>query len=340
MATPLPTRKLGRNGPPVTAIGAGLMSLGSPYGPAGSDEQRFAYLDGLLELGVTFWDTADRYGDVEDLLGKWFTRTGKRSEVFLATKFGTVDPAKGAFSAKPEYVAEAIEKSLRRLQTGWVDLYYLHRVDGETPIEETVRAMAGLKREGKIRYLGLSEVSATTLRRACEVEHIDALQTEYSPFTLDIEFPQFRVLDACKELGVALVAYSPLGRGFLTGSIKSREDIKDDGRARLPRFSEENFPKNLELVVKIQAIAQGKGVTPAQIVLAWLLAQWEGVIPIPGTRRISAMKENAEAASVELSEAEVREIREVSEAAGVLGERYPPGLGGELFGDTPDLGSK
>lgn len=221
-----------------------------------------------------------------------------------------MDAFRGVFSAKGSYVAEAIEKSLKRMQTDYIDLHYLHRVDGETPIEETVKAMADLKKAGKIHYLGLSEVSAGTLRRACAVEHIDALQTEYSPFTLDIEYPQFKVLDACKELGVALVAYSPLGRGFLTGSIKSGEDIKDDGRARLPRFSEENFPKNLELVTRIEAIAERKGVTPAQIVLAWLLAQWEGVIPIPGTRRISAMKENAEAMNLTLSKAEVKEIRE------------------------------
>lgn len=340
MSTKLSTRALGKNGPQVTAIGAGLMSIGGAYGPGGSDEERFEYLDKLYQMGETFWDNADIYGDSELVVGKWFARTGKRKEIFLTTKFGFTDITTGAVSSKGTYAAEALEKSLQRLRTDYVDLYYCHRVDGKTPVEETVKAMAVLKKAGKIRYLGLSEVSASTLRRACAVEHIDAVQTEYSPFALDIEFPQFKLLDTCKELGVALIAYSPLGRGFLTGAIKSREDVQGDFRAILPKFSEENFPKNLELVKHIQAIAERKGVTAPQVVLAWLLAQWECVIPIPGTRRVSAMSENVEAMNVKLSETESKEIRKVSEAAGVYGERYPPGLVDQLFADTPELGSK
>lgn len=342
MSNKIRTRTLGKNGPEVTAIGAGLMSLGHAYGPAGSDEERFAYLDSLHAMGEVFWDNADIYGDAEDLVGKWFARTGKRKSIFLATKFAFIPTATGGVDVNStgSYAAEALEKSLKRLQTNYVDLYYCHRVDGKTPIEETVRAMAELQKAGKVHHLGLSEVSASTLRRACATAHIAAVQTEYSPFALDIEFPQFRLLETCKELGVALIAYSPLGRGFLTGSIKSREDVKDDWRASLPRFSEENFSKNLELVKHIEAIAGRKGVSPAQIVLAWLLEQWDGVIPIPGTRRVSAVKENVAALDVKLSEAEIEEIRRVSEAAGVHGERYPPGMTKQLFGETPELTSK
>ncbi|KAG8410808.1 hypothetical protein J3458_016896 [Metarhizium acridum] len=285
MATKLETRPLGRGGPLVSTIGFGAMGLSSMYGQGGSDEERFKVLDRAHQLGNTFWDTADVYFDSEDLIGRWFKRTGKRPDIFLATKCGAVMDANGNSSIRSdgEYIHQACDKSLERLGVSHIDLFYLHRLNRETPVETTVKAMAELKQQGKIHHLGLCEVSAKTLRRAHAVHPITAIQVEYSPFSVDIESPQIDVLRTARELGVAVVAYAPLGRGILTGQIRSPDDFSDnDFRKNLPRFSKENFPKNLELVNKIGSIASTKGCTPGQLTLAWLLAQGHDIFPIPG----------------------------------------------------------
>ncbi|TGO32746.1 hypothetical protein BHYA_0291g00020 [Botrytis hyacinthi] len=334
----LPTRKLGKYGPEVVAQGFGTMGLSAFYGSTESDEERFKVLDRAYELGQTNWDTADMYADSEDLLGKWFKRTGKRDQIFLASKFAFKTNADGTRTCdtSPEYVKAACAKSLQRLGVQTIDLYYCHRVDQKTPIEKTVEAMAELKREGKIRYLGLSEVSPKTIRRAEKVHHIDAVQVEYSPFSLDIE--QNEVLKTCRQLGIAIVAYSPLGRGFLTGQIKSRADFEpNDFRLSAPRFSQENFPKNLVLVKELTKIASEKGVTPGQLSLAWLAAQGDDIIPIPGTKKIKYLEENMEALHVQLSRQEEREIRTAIEKVQIGGARYPESMMGFAFGDTPEL---
>jgi len=343
MSPQLPTRKLGKNGPLVPALGFGLMGLSAFYGTPEPDSERFTVLDRAYELGETFWDSADMYQDSEDLVGKWFKRTGKRDEIFLATKFGNLIIGEGGeqkrvVNSSPEYVRQACEKSLKRLGTAWIDLYYCHRVDRKTPIEMTVEAMAELKKEGKIKYLGLSEISADTLRRACKVHHIDAVQIEYSPFAIDIEQPDINLLKTCRELGVAIIAYSPLGRGLLTGAYKSPSDFSsDDFRKFLPRFSAENFPKNIKLVDGLVSLAAKKGCTPGQLTLAWLLAQGEDIIPIPGTKKIKYLEENLGALEVKLSEEEEKEIRKLVEGAEVHGERYPEVMAGYLYADTPAL---
>ncbi|CAA7257346.1 unnamed protein product [Cyclocybe aegerita] len=331
---PYPTRQFAdRN---VSAIGLGLMNLSGAYGPGGDDEDRFKVLDAALEEGCTFWDSADIYGDNEDLIGKWFKRTGKRDQIFLATKFGfTPTGANGT----PEYVRTACEKSLKRLGIETIDLHYAHRADPKTPIEKTVGAMAELVREGKVRHLGLSEVSAATLRRAHAVHPIAALQVEYSPFCLDIEDEKIALLKTCRELGVAIVAYSPLGRGILTGTYKSNADIPaDDWRKGIPRFNDDNFPNILKLVDGIQNLGKKHNATAGQIALAWLLAQGPDVIPIPGTRKIKYLKENLDAVKINLSPEEVAEVRKIAdEADAAQGFRYPPEHMGLLFADTPEL---
>ena len=336
----LATRPLGRNGPQVTALGFGAMGLSIAYGAPQSDEERFKILDRAHELGQRFWDSADVYADNEDLLSKWFTRTGFRDDIFLATKFAGIVNADGSFVVRndPEYVKEACAKSLKRLGVETIDLYYCHRVDGKTPIEKTVQAMKELKDEGKIRYLGLSEVSSETLRRAHAVHPISAVQIEYSPFSMDIEDPAIALLQTCRELGVATVAYSPLGRGFVTGQYKSPDDFEDgDFRKYSPRFSADNFPKNLELVDKLAVIAQKKGCTTGQLTLAWLMKQGEDIIPIPGTKKIKYLEENLGALDVKLSDGEDKEIREAVENAEVHGSRYPEMMMASLFGNTPPL---
>ncbi|KAF2008022.1 Aldo/keto reductase [Amniculicola lignicola CBS 123094] len=338
---PLPTRQLGKNGPHVSCLGFGAMGLSSGYGAVEDNEARFATLDRALELGATFWDSSDVYADSEDLLRLWFERTGKRDEIFLATKFGVRKGDNGpTFSSTPEYVRDACEKSLKRLGVDKIDLYYCHRVDQKTPIELTVKAMAQLKAEGKIGALGLSEVSASTIRRACAIHHIDAVQFEYSPFALDIETSAIGILQTCRELDVAVVAYSPLGRGFLTGQIKSPDDFEDgDFRKYAPRYSVENFPKNLELVDRLQTLATEKGCTSGQLSLAWLMAQGDDIIPIPGTKKIKYLDENVKAVEVKLSQDELQEIRREIEKVEVVGDRYPPSFEAASFADTPSLDS-
>lgn len=358
-------RQLGKSGPPVSALGFGAMGLSAFYGSTEPDAQRFQVLDRAHALGQTFWDTADSYRDNEDLIGNWFCRTGKRSEIFLATKFGNQYLPDGSrvIRSDPDYVQEACERSLKRLGIGCIDLYYCHRVDGKTPIEKTVEAMVKLKKsilllpsppltpllawsanfiamnsQGKIRHLGLSEVSATTLRRAHAVHPIAALQIEYSPFFTAIETPQIDLLQTCRALGVAIVAYSPLGRGFLTAQYQSRADFEEgDFRLAIPRFSEENFPKNLDLVDKLEKVARRKDCTPSQLTLAWLLAQGHDIIPIPGTKRIKYLEENWASLEVALTGEEEEEVRRAIESVEIEGERYPEVGMRSLFANTPDL---
>jgi aryl-alcohol dehydrogenase-like predicted oxidoreductase len=320
------------------------MGMSQAYSSFGGYDDK-ASLDTLTwaaDHGITFWDTADVYGPHtnERLLGKWFKETGRRNEIFLATKFANaIVDGKHIVRGDAPYVKAACAASLERLNTDHIDLYYQHRVDPNTPIEETVSAMAELKKEGKIRYLGLSECSERTLRRAHAVHPIAAIQMEYSPFALEIESEQTNLLKAARELGVKIVAYSPLGRGFLTNTIKSRDEFAaDDNRLNHPRFSEEHFGENLKLVETLSAIAEKKGVTPSQLVLAWVLAQGEDFIPIPGTKRIKYLEENAKATDVTLSKEEEQEIRkEIEKVGGLKGERYPAAMMSKCFGDTPEL---
>ncbi|MET4677944.1 aldo/keto reductase [Luteibacter sp. ME-Dv--P-043b] len=318
------TRKLGKHGPDVSAQGLGCMGMSEFYGQ-GDEKESVATLERALDLGITFWDTSDAYGPHtnEELIGR--VLTGRRDAVFLATKFGIVrdpnDPAKRGISGRPDYVRESVEGSLRRLNTDHIDLYYQHRVDTSVPIEETVGAMARLVEEGKVRYLGLSEASAESIRKAAAVHPIAALQSEYSLWTRDPETTG--TLAACREHGIALVAYSPLGRGFLTGAITRPDDFaQDDYRRQSPRFMGENFDKNLAIVEKVRRFAADKGCTPGQLALAWVLAKGEDIVPIPGTKRVKYLEENAAADAVALSAAEVTEIDAVFPADAAVGDRY------------------
>ncbi|MCW2990861.1 MAG: aldo/keto reductase family oxidoreductase [Solirubrobacterales bacterium] len=318
------TRALGSQGLRVSAIGLGCMGMSAFYGDRDDDES-LRTLARAIDVGVTFLDTSDMYGPHtnEELIGRFLAEGGRRDEIQLATKFGIkFDPARPTergIDGSPAYVRECIEGSLRRLGTDHVDLYYQHRVDPDTPIEETVGAMAELVAEGKVRYLGLSEAGPETLRRASAVHPITALQTEYSLWSRD---PEDEILPTCRELGIGFVAYSPLGRGFLTGAITSIDDLdEDDYRRHSPRFQGENFQKNLDLVARIEEIASAKGVTPAQLALAWVLAQGSDIVPIPGTKKVARLEENAGAAGVTLTDAELAEIAEALPAA--AGLRYP-----------------
>lgn len=278
MPASFPQRKIG--GESVSAIGLGCMGMSFGYTSFGgyNEEESHAVLTRAADLGITFWDTSDIYGPFENekLIGRWFKKTGRRNEIFLASKFANVFDAEGKMQVRGDaaYVHEACAASLERLGVDHIDLYYQHRVDSKTPIEETVRAMAELKKSGKIRHLGLSECSATTLKRAHAVHPIAAAQMEFSPFALEIESPESDFLKTARSLGVAIVAYSPLGRGFLTGAITSRADLDEkDSRFKHPRFSEENFADNLKLVRLLSDMAKEKGCTPGQLALAWVLAQ-------------------------------------------------------------------
>jgi aryl-alcohol dehydrogenase-like predicted oxidoreductase len=296
------------------------------------DRESLATIERALELGVDFLDTADMYGPHtnEELVGR--AVRGRREQVTIATKFGVVrdpsDPTVRGISGRPEYVRKACEGSLKRLGVDVIDLYYQHRVDPETPIEETVGAMARLVEEGKVRFIGLSEAGAETLRRAASIHPVAALQSEYSLWSRD---PEDGNLAACRELGVGFVAYSPLGRGFLTGQIKSFEDLaEDDYRRHSPRFQGGNFGKNLELVARVGELAKEKGCSPAQLALAWVLAQGPDVVPIPGTKRRKYLEENVGALEVKLTEEDLRRIDEVAPKGAAAGTRYPEAMMGSV----------
>ncbi|KAL0945918.1 hypothetical protein HGRIS_012201 [Hohenbuehelia grisea] len=333
---PLPTRKLGDAN--VSAIGFGAMGISAFYGTVGTDEERFKVLDAAFESGCTFWDTADVYADSEELIGKWFQRTGKRDEIFLASKFGLRSSPTRLINGDPEYVKLATERSLKRLGVDCIDLYYFHRPDPTVSIETTVGAMAEFVKAGKIKYLGLSECSSTTLRRAHAVHPITAVQVEYSPFTLDIESDKYKLLATARELDVKIVAYSPLGRGLLTGFYKSPDDFEpNDFRRKVARYSKENFPNILKLADGLKEIGQRHNATAGQVALAWILAQGEDVIPIPGTKKVEYLQENLGAASLKLTPDELAEVRAIAETANASqGERYPPDMEKLLFGDTPE----
>jgi aryl-alcohol dehydrogenase-like predicted oxidoreductase len=301
------TRKLGAAGPEVPVVGLGCMGMSEFYGPA-EDEKSIEVIHRALDLGVTFLDTADLYGSGsnEALVGR--ALRGRRERAVLATKFAIVRGPGGArtISGKPEYVKQACDASLQRLGVDVIDLYYQHRVDPTVPIEDTVGAMADLVRAGKVRMLGLSEAAPATLRRAHAVHPIAALQTEYSLWSRD---PEQEILATCAELGVTFVAYSPLGRGFLTGAIKTLDDLTpDDFRRSLPRFQGDNFARNLEIIRRLEQMARRRGVTPAQLALAWVLARGEHIVAIPGTRSLERLEENAAAADIVLSAQEIREL--------------------------------
>lgn len=317
-------RKLGRNGPEVSAVGLGCMGMSAFYG--GADEaQSIAVIHRALDLGVTLFDTAEMYGPHtnEVLVGK--ALKDRRDEAFIATKFGINRQPDGSAvtDGSPANVRRAVEGSLSRLGVDHIDLYYQHRIDPNTPIEETVGAMAELVKEGKVRFIGLSEAAPATLRRAHAEHPITALQTEYSLWSRD---PEDELLGVVRELGIGFVPYSPLGRGFLSGEIKSIDDLApDDFRRTNPRFAGDNFQKNLDLVDAVGAIAADKGVTAAQLALAWVLAQGEDLVPIPGTRRIATLEQNAAAADIVLTPDDLARIEAVFPRGAAAGERYAPG---------------
>jgi aryl-alcohol dehydrogenase-like predicted oxidoreductase len=320
--TDMKTRQLGKNGPAVSAVGLGCMGMSEFYGPR-DEAEALATIHRALDLGVTFLDTADMYGPFtnEELVGRAIRE--RRNEVFLATKFGllrSADPQYRGISGKPEYVRSACEASLKRLGVDVIDLYYQHRVDPETPIEDTVGAMARLVKEGKVRYIGLSEAGPQTIRRAHSEHPIMALQSEYSLWTRDHEDG---ALPVCRELGIGFVAYSPLGRGFLTGKIARPEDLSaDDFRRTNPRFQEENFRKNRVMAKGVVEMAGEKGCTAGQLALAWVLSRGDDIVPIFGTKRRAYLEENIGALTVSLSAAELKRLDELAPKGAAAGERY------------------
>ncbi|KAL9106238.1 MAG: hypothetical protein Q9227_008706 [Pyrenula ochraceoflavens] len=326
----VPLRKLGKDGPKVPAMGFGLSVMSPVYGTPPSEEECFRILDRALELGATFWDTANSYLDNEKLVGKWFKRTGKRNEIFLSSKFG-IDmdglQFKGVNSSA-EHCKRSCEASLERLGIDSIDLYYVHRINPNTPIEETMRALAELKAQGKIKHIGLCELSSTTLRRAYKIAPIAAIQMEYSVFVRDIEHASGTdLLATCRELGVTVVCYSPLGRGLLTGAFTTRESVMgaNDFRAtHFPWFSEENLDANVKLVNQFKALAEKKGCSASQLAIAWILKQGEDMIPNPGTKKMKYLEEDWAALDVNLTDEEEAEVRKFVEGAEVAGHRSMP----------------
>ena len=317
-------RALGSQGLIACQLGLGCMGMSEFYGPT-DDTENLKTLERALELGINFLDTSDAYGPHKNeiLVGKFMK--DKREKILLATKFGIVrdpnNPAVRGLNGKPAYVESACDASLKRLNTDYIDLYYLHRVDPSTAIEVTVEAMSKLVQSGKVKALGLSEVTPATLRKAHAIHPITAVQSEYSLWSRE---PEDEMLETCKELGVAFVAYSPLGRGFLTGQIKKFEDLaEDDWRRHAPRFQGENFQKNLDIVAQLTEIARKKGCTPSQLALAWVLAQDENIFPIPGTKRVKYLEENVAALDISFSPEELAEIDRIAPHGIAIGNRYP-----------------
>lgn len=317
-------RRLGANGPLVSAIGLGAGSTTTHFGER-DDEVQIATMQRAVDLGITFFDTADRYmkGRHENLLGK--ALKGRRDKVIVATKFGNFDLPGGGkgYNGRPAYVPQACDASLKNLGVDYIDLYYLHRIDPQVPIEETVGAMAELVRRGKVRWLGLSEAGPKSLERACRVHPIAALQTEYSLWARDVEG---EILPACRRLGIGFVPYAPLGRGLLTGTVRSLDDIAPhDLRRRQPRFQPGNLERNLQLLGPLEEIAAARGVTKAQVALAWLLAQGEDIVPIPGTKQEKWLEQNVAAVALSLSTAELEVLGKTFAPGARAGERYTPG---------------
>ncbi|PYI05427.1 aldo-keto reductase [Aspergillus sclerotiicarbonarius CBS 121057] len=337
----LPTRQLGRDGPMVPAQGLGLMGLSMFYNTRRPDAERLKFLDYAHAKGATFWDSADVYADNEDIIAKWFEATGKRKDIFLATKFG-IQQHPGQLPSihnGPEYVREACRKSRERLGLAAddpIDLYYCHRIDPQQPIEITVAAMAELVKDGLVRYLGLSECSAETLRRAHQVHPITAVQVEVSPFATDALHNG--LLDACRELGVALIAYSPLSRGFLSGQLTSWDDFDESDRRRvLPRFSKENFHKNVDIVRRLEEISRSKRCSVGQLTLAWVSGLFHFSFPIPGTTKEGNLNENLDSLGIELTDEERVAVQAVVDEAVVYGDRHPSSMMPYLYVDTVPL---
>ncbi|KAH8179378.1 aldo/keto reductase family protein [Sarocladium implicatum] len=332
--------RLGKDGPMIPAIGFGLMGLSShAYGPTPDDEERFRILDRAYELGARFWDSADLYGDNEELLGKWFKQTGKRDDIFLATKFGFVKGSKAhEVDSSAAYCKKACAESLRVLGVNHIDLYWMHSANPETPIEQTMRAMLELQNEGKIKYIGLSGVSSSTLRRACKVAKVSAIQADYTVFSREIEGPDGGdLLVTCRELGVSVIAATPLGRGILTnkfGAGEAQFSGTDTRPQYMPRFQGDNLEANVQLVQKFRYFADKKGCTVAQLALAWLLKQGEDIIPIPGTKKIKYLEENWGALQVKLSDEEEAEIRNSSDLNAFAGAAAPPKFLAYFYRDT------
>lgn len=319
-------RRLGANGPEVSAIGLGCMAMSANAYGAPDPDEALATLNAAIDNGLNFFDTARHYGDGknEEMIGKAIR--GRRDQIVIGSKFGTIIRADGSrgVSGNPDLIAEACAGSLKRLGTDYIDIYYLHRIDADVPIEETVGGMARLVEDGKVRYLGLCEAAPETLRRACAVHQITALETEYSLWSRD---PEDDLFDTCRELGVGFVAYSPLGHGFLTAAVKDMDALDEgDNRRRYPRFQDANFKANLALLEPLEDIANARGVAPAQISLAWILAKGEHIVPIPGTTRRSHLMEIIEAADIVLDGPEVERLDRTFSAAAPAGERWPPGV--------------
>ncbi|THW48620.1 aldo/keto reductase [Aureobasidium pullulans] len=343
MFSSVPLRKLGKDGPEIPSMGYGMMGLSQPvYGSVSSEEDKFAILDRAYGLGARHWDSSDLYNDNEETVGKWFKRTGKREEIFLATKFGFVKGKFPELDSTGEYAKKACEESLRILGVEYIDLYYLHHPNPKTPIEDTMRGLKELQDQGKIKHIGLSSISSKTLLRASKIAKISAVQVGYSPFELDIESSKGTdLLATCRHLGIAIIAAMPLGRGILTSTFANNTplDPKDMRPTFMPRFQAANKQKNVDIAKQWRNLADSKNCTSAQLALAWLLKQGEDIFVIPGTKQIKYLEENCGALGVELSDEDVTQIRRFAETADIAGGSLPPNFENFTFSDTVEEGS-